>query len=139
MNTNLKTPWQHWKLDTDADGITWLTLDKAGENVNSLSKAVMAELASVLDYLDANRPRSLVIRSGKTAGFVAGADAVAGLGAAYARALRPQPRRACGRRAGSGPPGAIPAAPAGSAIRRPIRSRPGTRGSCPACGRKWAR
>lgn len=74
MNTNLKTPWQHWRLDTDADGITWLTLDKAHENVNSLSKSVMAELAAVLDYLDAHQPRSLVIRSGKTAGFVAGAD-----------------------------------------------------------------
>ena len=74
MNTNPKTSWQHWKLDTDADGIAWLTLDKAHENVNSLSKAVMAELAGVLDHLDADRPKSLVIRSGKTAGFVAGAD-----------------------------------------------------------------
>ena len=74
MNTNPKTPWQHWRLDTDAQGITWLTLDKARENVNSLSEAVMAELASVLDFLDTCRPGSLVIRSGKTAGFVAGAD-----------------------------------------------------------------
>jgi 3-hydroxyacyl-CoA dehydrogenase/enoyl-CoA hydratase/3-hydroxybutyryl-CoA epimerase len=74
MNMNLNTPWQHWRLDTGADGITWLTLDKAHENVNTLSKSVMAELAFVLDYLDANRPKSLIIRSGKAAGFVAGAD-----------------------------------------------------------------
>jgi len=74
MNTTPNTPWQHWQLDTDADGITWLTLDKAHENVNTLSKSVMAELATVLDYLNTYQPKSLVIRSGKTAGFVAGAD-----------------------------------------------------------------
>ncbi|MGN6578824.1 MAG: 3-hydroxyacyl-CoA dehydrogenase NAD-binding domain-containing protein [Bordetella sp.] len=74
MNPNLSPSRHHWQLDTDTDGITWLTLDKAHESVNSLSKSVMAELASVLDDLDANPPKSLVIRSGKAAGFVAGAD-----------------------------------------------------------------
>jgi len=66
--------WQHWRLNRDDQGIAWLVLDKAGENANSLSKAVMAELGSVLDALDAAPPKALVIRSGKEAGFIAGAD-----------------------------------------------------------------
>jgi 3-hydroxyacyl-CoA dehydrogenase/enoyl-CoA hydratase/3-hydroxybutyryl-CoA epimerase len=40
--TNLNL--QHWKLSTDAEGIAWAVLDKAGESANSLSSAVMAEL-----------------------------------------------------------------------------------------------
>ena len=43
---------QHWRLDVDAEGITWATLDKAGESANSLSRAVMDELGRVLDELD---------------------------------------------------------------------------------------
>jgi 3-hydroxyacyl-CoA dehydrogenase/enoyl-CoA hydratase/3-hydroxybutyryl-CoA epimerase len=77
MNMNdiaQQTQWQHWKLNRDAEGIAWLTLDKANENANSLSKAVMAELGSVLDQLDTEPPKALVIRSGKDAGFIAGAD-----------------------------------------------------------------
>ncbi|GAB2182362.1 3-hydroxyacyl-CoA dehydrogenase NAD-binding domain-containing protein [Denitratisoma sp. agr-D3] len=66
--------WQHWQLSRDEQGIAWLVLDKAGENANSLSKAVMAELGSVLDHLNTHPPKALVIRSGKDAGFIAGAD-----------------------------------------------------------------
>ena len=25
---------QHWRVDTDAEGIAWATLDKAGESAN---------------------------------------------------------------------------------------------------------
>ena len=38
------TTYQHWRLETDADGIAWATLDKLGETTNSLSVAVMDEL-----------------------------------------------------------------------------------------------
>ena len=65
---------QHWRVDTDAEGIAWATLDKAGESANSLSKAVMNELAQVLDALDRNPPKAVIFRSGKDAGFIAGAD-----------------------------------------------------------------
>ena len=34
----------HWRLETDADGVAWLTLDKAGASANSLSRDVMEEL-----------------------------------------------------------------------------------------------
>ena len=65
---------QHWRLDVDAEGITWATLDKAGESANSLSRLVMDELGRVLDELDRQPPKALIFRSGKSAGFIAGAD-----------------------------------------------------------------
>src|SRR5574342_1334517 len=66
--------YKHWKLDTDRDNIVWLTLDKAESSTNVLSAEVMSELDAILDELAANRPRGLIIRSGKESGFIAGAD-----------------------------------------------------------------
>jgi len=70
MNLNL----QHWQVERDAEGIATATLDKAGESANSLSVAVMAELAEILDGFDKQPPKGLIFRSGKAAGFIAGAD-----------------------------------------------------------------
>ena len=65
---------RHWSLTRDADGIAWLTLDRADATTNTLSKSVLAGFAQVLDGLDAQPPKGLVIRSGKPNGFIAGAD-----------------------------------------------------------------
>ena len=65
---------RHWKLERDADGLAWATLDVADASTNTLGAAVMLELASLLDELDRQPPKGLVIRSGKAAGFIAGAD-----------------------------------------------------------------
>src|ERR1700687_4557897 len=65
---------QHWKLERDADGLGWLTLDKHGATMNTLSAAVLAELRTVLAELAGEPPKGLVIRSGKENGFIAGAD-----------------------------------------------------------------
>lgn len=70
MNVNL----QHWRLEVDAQGIATATLDKAGESANSLSAEVLREFSSLLDQLDVYPPKGLIIRSGKVAGFIAGAD-----------------------------------------------------------------
>lgn len=64
----------HWQLEVDADGVAWATLDKAGEAANSLSSVVMNELGLLLDQLDTYPPKGLIFRSGKSAGFIAGAD-----------------------------------------------------------------
>lgn len=72
MNT-LET-LSHWRLERDADGLAWLTFDRAASAVNALSADTMAELATVLDALDAQPPKGLVIRSGKPTGFIVGAD-----------------------------------------------------------------
>ncbi|MBI4741260.1 MAG: enoyl-CoA hydratase/isomerase family protein [Betaproteobacteria bacterium] len=65
---------QHWQLEVGADGIAWATLDKAGESANSLSAEVMDELGQILDQLEVYPPAGLIFRSGKAAGFAAGAD-----------------------------------------------------------------
>jgi 3-hydroxyacyl-CoA dehydrogenase/enoyl-CoA hydratase/3-hydroxybutyryl-CoA epimerase len=65
---------QHWQLEVDAQGLAWATLNKAGESTNSLSSAVMDELSQLLDHLDRSPPKGLIFRSGKAAGFIAGAD-----------------------------------------------------------------
>ncbi len=65
---------QHWTITRDADGLAWLTFDKAGATANTLSAAVLAELNVALDTLDREPPKGLVIRSGKANGFIAGAD-----------------------------------------------------------------
>jgi 3-hydroxyacyl-CoA dehydrogenase/enoyl-CoA hydratase/3-hydroxybutyryl-CoA epimerase len=65
---------QHWQLEVDAQGVAWATLNKAGESTNSLSSLVMDELSQLLDQLDRSPPKGLIFRSGKAAGFIAGAD-----------------------------------------------------------------
>ena len=65
---------QHWQLSRDADGIAWLTLDCAGATTNTLGSAVIAELVIHIEALERSRPAGLVLRSGKSSGFIAGAD-----------------------------------------------------------------
>jgi 3-hydroxyacyl-CoA dehydrogenase/enoyl-CoA hydratase/3-hydroxybutyryl-CoA epimerase len=65
---------QHWSLDSDADGIAWLRIDKADASANVLSTGVMTELNTVVDGLCASPPRGLVVYSGKHNGFIMGAD-----------------------------------------------------------------
>ena len=60
----------HWRLARDPDGLAWLTFDRAASAVNALSADTMAELALVLDALDKDPPKGLVIRSGKPTGFI---------------------------------------------------------------------
>ncbi|HKU15284.1 MAG TPA: 3-hydroxyacyl-CoA dehydrogenase NAD-binding domain-containing protein [Steroidobacteraceae bacterium] len=63
----------HWRLATDADGVAWLALDKAGTSTNSLSREVMEELDVLLTELVRSLPKALVVASAKR-GFIAGAD-----------------------------------------------------------------
>src|SRR5690242_17754694 len=63
-----------WRLERDADGIAWLTFDKAGASTNTLSAESLQEFRAVLREVSGSPPRGLVIRSGKESGFIAGAD-----------------------------------------------------------------
>ena len=71
---NAAAPWRHWKLKTNEDGIAWLVLDKQGAGANTLSGDVISELDAILDTVEREMPKGLVIRSGKKSGFIAGAD-----------------------------------------------------------------
>src|SRR5215472_3830355 len=66
--------YRNWKLETDGDGIVWLSLDKADSSTNVLSSEVMSELDGVIEELAAQKPRGVIIRSAKETGFIAGAD-----------------------------------------------------------------
>lgn len=69
--TDTKT--SQWQLTTDSDGVAWLTLDKAGASVNSLSRSVMDDFRVVIETIERSPPRALILRSAKS-GFIAGAD-----------------------------------------------------------------
>lgn len=65
---------KHWQVNREDSGIVVAVLDKAGESANALSAEVMAEFGQILDQLDLYPPAGLIVRSGKEAGFIAGAD-----------------------------------------------------------------
>jgi 3-hydroxyacyl-CoA dehydrogenase/enoyl-CoA hydratase/3-hydroxybutyryl-CoA epimerase len=68
------SPYRHFKLTRDTDGVAWLLFDREGASANTLSADVMAEFDTVLAALESQRPTGLVIRSAKPSGFIAGAD-----------------------------------------------------------------
>ncbi|WP_041645920.1 3-hydroxyacyl-CoA dehydrogenase NAD-binding domain-containing protein [Aromatoleum aromaticum] len=73
--------YEHLRLVRDegdgegaGDGVAWLHLDCRDAATNTLSRAVLDELAAVFAALEAQPPKGLVIASAKPAGFIAGAD-----------------------------------------------------------------
>lgn len=64
----------NWRLRRDDDGIAWAILDAKGTSTNTLSEAVLTDLAKLLDAVEADLPKALVLRSAKAGGFIAGAD-----------------------------------------------------------------
>ena len=69
----ISIPTRHWRLRSDADGVAWLTIDKAGSSANSLSREVMQELNGLLEQIERSLPKALILTSAKR-GFIAGAD-----------------------------------------------------------------
>ena len=74
MSENVRAEHEHWHVETDDDGLTWIRLDKAGSKVNVLSRDVLLECEKIVSRLEANPPCGAIIHSGKTSGFVLGAD-----------------------------------------------------------------
>jgi 3-hydroxyacyl-CoA dehydrogenase / enoyl-CoA hydratase / 3-hydroxybutyryl-CoA epimerase len=64
----------HWDLHRDQKGILWITLDKKGSKTNVLSTEVLNQLDQHLGEIEQDLPTAVVFRSGKTSGFIAGAD-----------------------------------------------------------------
>jgi len=64
----------NWQLQVDAEGLAWLCLDKKSGSTNVLTREVLFELESIVAGLTAAPPTGLVIYSGKSNGFIAGAD-----------------------------------------------------------------
>jgi 3-hydroxyacyl-CoA dehydrogenase/enoyl-CoA hydratase/3-hydroxybutyryl-CoA epimerase len=64
----------HWQTEQRADGVVVLTLDRAGQSVNALAQVVLGELEQMIERIAIEKPKGVIIRSGKPAGFIAGAD-----------------------------------------------------------------
>src|ERR1700692_3589026 len=63
-----------WTLELDADRIAWLVCRTPDTSINVLSELVLRELAASLTDIVERRPKGVVLRSGKSNGFIAGAD-----------------------------------------------------------------
>lgn len=66
--------YENFKLSTDDQGNTWVGIDVAGGNVNTLGSPVLDELEALLNAFDANAPKAVVFHSLKSSGFIAGAN-----------------------------------------------------------------
>jgi 3-hydroxyacyl-CoA dehydrogenase/enoyl-CoA hydratase/3-hydroxybutyryl-CoA epimerase len=66
--------FRHWRLTHDRDNILYARLDRAGERVNALSREVLEEFDQLISLVEREAPRGLVLMSGKSTGFVFGAD-----------------------------------------------------------------
>lgn len=66
--------FSHWQVTRRDDGVVVLTLDRQDAPVNALSQDVLIELDDIVERLAIDPPRAVVVRSGKPAGFIAGAD-----------------------------------------------------------------
>ncbi len=65
----------HFTFDVDEDGIATILMDRAGEDMNTLSPETGAELALILERLEQDASiRAAVIGSAKPDNFLAGAD-----------------------------------------------------------------
>ena len=65
---------KHWTSEMGDDGIVWLCIDKADGGANVLSGEVLRELHQLIEPLAKTPPSGVVIHSGKSNGFVMGAD-----------------------------------------------------------------
>jgi len=65
---------EHWSKEVDSDGVAWLCIDKADGSANVLSAPVLEELNDLVTGLIEERPAGMVIYSGKSNGFIMGAD-----------------------------------------------------------------
>ena len=63
-----------WSTHTDEQGVLWLTLDLQGTDTNVLSSSVLDQLNALIDQITAEPPKAIIFKSGKSSGFIAGAD-----------------------------------------------------------------
>ena len=68
------TKYAHWNFSLDKDNYCWLTIDVADKSTNVLTREVLDELREIIPVIEQQKPQALLIQSGKTNGFIAGAD-----------------------------------------------------------------
>ena len=64
-----------FRFEVDADGVATATFDVPGRSMNTLTARAVADLGAIAKEVASNPAiKGLVITSGKTSGFCAGAD-----------------------------------------------------------------
>jgi 3-hydroxyacyl-CoA dehydrogenase/enoyl-CoA hydratase/3-hydroxybutyryl-CoA epimerase len=63
-----------WQLKTDEHGVLWLTLDKKDTDTNVLSSSVLSQLEMLIKQIIKDKPKAVIFQTGKSTGFIAGAD-----------------------------------------------------------------
>ena len=67
--------YKHWRLEEDDARIMWAYLDKENASTNTIHQAVLVELDDIIQKkIRQSSLKGLIITSGKSKGFVAGAD-----------------------------------------------------------------
>lgn len=66
--------FKHWKTAWCDDGVVTLGLDRADRAVNAISHDVLAEMNVILERLEIENPKGVVVHSLKAGGFAVGAD-----------------------------------------------------------------
>jgi len=64
----------YWKIERDANNITWVHFDTSNSSVNLLAQAAIKEFDDILGDLEKNLPQALIILSDKNDSFIFGAD-----------------------------------------------------------------
>ena len=67
-------PYQNIRLETDANNIIWLAIDVVNEAANVINPKLVEELSNACDEIKTSSAKGLIIYSGKSSGFIAGAD-----------------------------------------------------------------
>jgi 3-hydroxyacyl-CoA dehydrogenase/enoyl-CoA hydratase/3-hydroxybutyryl-CoA epimerase len=65
--------FSHWKTSLQSAGVLVLTMDRGGSRVNALSRSLLEELDLILERIEIEKPRGVLIHSGKK-DFSVGAD-----------------------------------------------------------------
>lgn len=66
--------FKHWRPELRDDRVVVLTFDRAESSVNTLAREVLEELEQLVERIAIEKPKGVVVISGKSSGFVAGAD-----------------------------------------------------------------
>ena len=80
--TKVPPPLTQFRIETQANGLIHLVFDCPDRSMNVFSNKAIHELGAVADWVRDSDVRGVVVRSGKPAGFCAGAD-LTELGTAY--------------------------------------------------------
>ncbi len=66
--------FKHWHPELRDDRVVVLSFDRAESSVNTLAREVLEELEQLVERIAIEKPKGVVVISGKPSGFVAGAD-----------------------------------------------------------------